>query len=161
MKKTAKILLVALLFVYVLSCLILASCSPIKRLERFQKRHPYLFVHRVDTLLIRDTIKFTIPGTKIDTAVPVASLRDTIVITKDNIRTVVYQHNDSVFITTTADTVVKLVPFEKQVTISNKEPYRKPRDGLSFWEALLLASILSVILVCLFLLVMKLSSRSR
>lgn len=146
MKKTAKILLITLLFVYVLSCLILASCSPIKRLERFQKRHPYLFVNRVDTILIRDTIKITIPGTKIDTAVPVAKLRDTIVITKDNIRTVVYQHNDSVFITTTADTVVQLVPFEKQVTISNKEPYRKPRDGLRVWEVVVLTLILSIII---------------
>lgn len=150
--KKAKLLLI---------CLILVSCSPIKRLERFQKRHPYLFVNRVDTLLIRDTIKFTIPGTKLDTAVPVASLRDTIVITKDNIRTVVYQHNDSVFITTTADTVVKLVPFEKQVTFSNKEPFRKPRDGLGVWEYFLPAFILSVILALLFSFVMKLSSRSR
>lgn len=52
--------------VHLLVLLLMLSCSPIKRLERFEKRHPYLFESIKDTVVIKDTILLTIPAKKAD-----------------------------------------------------------------------------------------------
>lgn len=100
------------------------GCTPTKRLQGFQRRHPELFNRQNDTLQvhIRDTV--LIPGTRIDTVTTLERLRDTVYLQKDNVRVQVYYTRDSIFLTAETDTVLKIVertvkvPYAKYVTES-------------------------------------------
>jgi len=48
----------------------LLSCSPVKKLNRLQKNHSYLFEKKIDTIKIYDTSKIVIPGVKLDSTFP-------------------------------------------------------------------------------------------
>jgi hypothetical protein len=93
--------------------LFLASCSPQHRLQHLLTSHPELKVP--DTLLVKDTI--IIPGTSIDTSVNLVTLKDTVVISKDNLVLQLKTKHDTLFIQgkCKADTVIKTihVPAEK------------------------------------------------
>lgn len=97
---TKKQTIISWIIILVLLLITLFSCSPLKRLERLQKHHPYLFEAKIDTLKYVDTVKITIPGVHVDTAVHQSRLIDTVVIFKDNVKTVVWQVNDTVFVDT-------------------------------------------------------------
>lgn len=123
--------------------LFMNSCSPIKRLNRLQKRHPYLFEIAMDTVLVKDSFQVVIPGTEIDTAVTLVQLRDTVFISKDNLHVKAYYFRDTLFLTAKSDTIFKDVVREIKVPY-NKYIYKpKPRDKLRWndWIQLLLILI--------------------
>jgi hypothetical protein len=78
--------------------LILASCTPQKRLNRLVKKHPELI--KVDTLSVHDTIH--IETIKADTVFKDTTflrlLRDTITVVNDRLRINTYHYRDSIFI---------------------------------------------------------------
>ncbi|RFC54859.1 hypothetical protein [Brumimicrobium aurantiacum] len=71
-----------IVFLFVLAFLF--SCSPMKRLERFEKRHPYLFesIKVVDTFTYFDTVY--VPTIKHDTIFRIT--KDTMYLTKDRLK---------------------------------------------------------------------------
>lgn len=78
--------------------LILASCTPQKRLNRLVKKHPELI--KVDTLSVHDTIH--IETIKADTVFKDTTflrlLRDTITVVNDRLTIKQYYYRDSIFI---------------------------------------------------------------
>jgi len=78
--------------------LILASCTPQKRLNRLVKKHPELI--KVDTLSVHDTIHTE--TIKADTVFKDTTflrlLRDTITVVNDRLRINTYHYRDSIFI---------------------------------------------------------------
>lgn len=123
--------------------LFLNSCSPVKRLNRLQKRHPYLFEIAMDTVLVKDSFQVVIPGTAIDTAVTLVQLRDTIYISKDNLHVKAYYLRDTLFFFAKSDTIFKDVFREIKVPFTKYVYTPKPRDKLRWndWIQLLLIAI--------------------
>ncbi|PLX00711.1 MAG: hypothetical protein C0594_15390 [Marinilabiliales bacterium] len=111
--------------IYISICLILASCSPQKKLARLIKKHPQL--ERVDTLKIHDTT--IINGIQIYTSISSQvfkdSINDTIVIVHENTTLSIIESHDTVWfnIDQDPDTLIKEihVPVEKIVYI-NPDP---------------------------------------
>jgi len=93
--------------------LMLASCSPQRRLERLVEHHPELRI--ADTLLIRDTI-ITLPVVA-DTALSIMRLTDTVTISRDRLEIKLVRLNDTIHIKgkCKADTIVRelRIPVEK------------------------------------------------
>jgi hypothetical protein len=121
-----------LLFLY------LNSCTPQRRLDRFQRRQPYLFNKANDTILLTDTVKVMIPGTEVDTFLTIQDLHDTVLIQKDNLNVKAYIYHDTLFLSASTDTIYKTL-------IRNiKVPYTKyihtplPRDKLRWLKFLVL-----------------------
>ena len=93
--------------------IILSACSPQKRLQHLLVTHPEL--KNPDTLLIRDTL--IQPGCSIDTVVTTKDLRDTVILTKDNLLIRLQTRHDTLVVQgeCKADTIVKTlkIPVEK------------------------------------------------
>lgn len=82
---------------------ILASCSPIKRHARIVKKYPY--VHTTDSVKLIDTIRLTTDRVTTDTVTLTKRLKDTITLTKENLKVQVYTVRDSVYINGECDTI--------------------------------------------------------
>lgn len=89
-----------------------ASCSPMKKLDRLQKKHPYLFENIKDSIVVHDTIKVITPTTRIDTAFVRLNHYDTLFIEKDKLRAKIITKIDTIkiYAECLADTVY--VPYE-------------------------------------------------
>ena len=85
MKKTA---------LYFVVLLLLASCSPQKRLHRLVSKHPEL--SRVDTIKIQDTV--IVPSIKTDTVFSSSLLKDTVTITKEKLKIKLIEINDTIYL---------------------------------------------------------------
>jgi len=104
--------------------LILASCSPQKRLNRLVKKHPELI--KVDTLSVHDTIHTE--TIKADTVFKDTTflrlLRDTITVVNDRLRINTYHYRDSIFIEgeCLGDTIIReiKVPYQKIIVKHDK-----------------------------------------
>lgn len=119
-----------LLFLY------LSSCTPQRRLDRFQKRHPYLFNKANDTIRLSDTVKVMIPGTAVDTFLTIQDLHDTVFIQKDNLNVKAYIYHDTLFLSASTDTIYKEVIRNIKVPYTKYVHTPKPRDKLRtliFW----------------------------
>lgn len=105
--------------------LLLASCSPQKRLNRLVKKHPELI--KVDTLSVHDTLH--IETIKADTVFKDTTyfrlLRDTITVTNDRLTIKQYYHRDSIFIEgeCLGDTIIReiRVPYKYVQPVIKKE----------------------------------------
>lgn len=101
----------------------LASCSPAHRFSRLVKRHPHLI--QTDTVVLKDTIKLTIPSVQRDTVMLldsfIVSLKDTITITKDNLIVKLTQVHDSIYLDARCDTVFIDKIIEKKVPVKYYE----------------------------------------
>ena len=88
----------------ILAILLLASCSPQRRLHRLVSKHPEL--SRVDTIKIQDTV--IVPGPKVDTTFYSSVLKDTITITKEKLQIRLIEINDTIYLDAVVepDTVV-------------------------------------------------------
>lgn len=64
------------------SCL---SCAPIKRHDRIVRKYP--FVHTMDSVVITDTVRISIPEVHFDTVVQIDQLHDTVEFVKDHYHT--------------------------------------------------------------------------
>lgn len=60
------------------------GCAPIKRHDRLVRKYP--FVHQNDTVIVRDTVRVTVPEVKIDTVFNESKLYDTIYLQKDHVK---------------------------------------------------------------------------
>lgn len=82
------------LIIITLSILLLASCSPQRRLHRLVSKHPEL--SRTDTINIQDTV--IVPGVKVDTIFHSSLLKDTITITKEKLKIRLIEVNDTIYL---------------------------------------------------------------
>ena len=78
----------------ILTILLLASCSPQRRLHRLVTKHPEL--SRIDTIKIQDTV--IVPGPKVDTVFHSSLLKDTITITKEKLKIRLIEINDTIYL---------------------------------------------------------------
>ncbi len=74
--------------------LLLASCSPQRRLSRLLALHPEL--KTPDTLVLRDTIP--IPQIQTDTILRLSTLHDTVTIHKDHLQVKIHRLRDTIYI---------------------------------------------------------------
>jgi len=97
--------------------ILLASCSPQKRLHRLVKKHPELT--QLDTIKIIDTI--IVPGTNIDTVFHSSLLHDTVTITKENLQIKLIEINDTIYLNADvkADTIIieRKIPVERIIHV--------------------------------------------
>lgn len=106
------------------------SCSPLKRLERLEKRHPQLFNKENDTIRWIDTFLVTVPGTHTDTVVHWSTLVDTVQVRSGNLQVKVWAKNDSIYIDAKTDTLYIPVVREIKVPYTKYITYKRPRDAL-------------------------------
>lgn len=111
MKNTKTFLLILLLST------LLLSCSQSKKLERFQKRNPEIFQSVKDTVIIRDTIYKTLPGSKADSVFVFKALYDTVYIDNGISHTKVWMVDSNVHVNNTVDTLIVEVIVEKEVIV--------------------------------------------
>lgn len=88
---------------YLVLLLLLASCTPQKRLDRIIRRHPELV--RVDSVKIIDTV--ITQEVSVDT-MQVMNTYDTFIVNRDRLTVQVIRHQDSIYVfgKCAADTVV-------------------------------------------------------
>jgi len=113
---------------YLLIVLLLASCTPQKRLARLVKKHPELI--RVDTVTVTDTFIVITPRTQIDTFYSIKQLIDTVVVSKDNLTVKTYLKNDTIYLDAKCDTIVIEKIREVKVPVQKIEVKEIP-----FWES--------------------------
>ena len=89
---------------YLLIILLLASCTPQKRLARLVKKNPELI--RVDTVTVTDTFTVIAPRTHIDTFYSIKRLVDTVRLEKENLKVLTYLKNDTIYLDAECDTLV-------------------------------------------------------
>ena len=74
--------------------LMMAACSPSRRLERLLRKHPELKSY--DTIILRDTIP--VPGVSADTILPLLHIPDTVVVEKGRLQIVLRKVRDTLFL---------------------------------------------------------------
>lgn len=99
---------------------LLFSCSPKWHINRAIKKDPSIL--KVDTLVVRDTIRTYTERVEVDSVFMVSN--DTVTIIKDNLRIRHFIHNDSVFIDGECDSIFVEVPYEVEV-IDEKLVYKE------------------------------------
>ncbi len=127
---------------YIAVLLLLASCSPQKRLHRLLTKYPELT--QVDTLIIQDTIITS--GVNVDTVFHSSVLKDTLIITKENLQIKLIEINDTIYL----DAVVEpdTVIIEKKVIV-DRIVYDKPILWYKrFWKEILITIILILLFTC-------------
>jgi len=101
--------LISILLGLVLFC----GCGPQRRLARLLERHPEL--RTTDTITLSDTIPLC--GVRADTSVPLAVIRDSVVVEKERLQVVVRKVRDTLYIRGKCkpDTVVirRRIPVER------------------------------------------------
>jgi len=123
-------------FIFLIFTLILlASCSPQKRLHRLVKKHPELT--QLDTIKIKDTV--IVPGINIDTVFHSSLLYDTVTITKENLQIKLIEINDTIYLNADvkADTVIieRKIPVEKIIYVEPEKWW------VRFWWVFLLVEL--------------------
>ncbi len=132
-KYTDFLIFMSCIAIWVFALLImLSSCSPIKRLERMQKRHPTLFDRKNDTIIIMDTVKIEIPGQTLSASKSLNDFlnHDTISLKGEGLETKVYLYNDTVFVKTNLDPIIKEVVRTIEVPYIKYAIPNLPRDRL-------------------------------
>jgi hypothetical protein len=124
--------------------LLLASCSPQKRLHRLITKHQELT--RLDTIKIQDTV--IVPGLKVDTVFHSSVLKDTVFITKKNLKIKLIEINDTIYLDAEvkADTVI----FTKEILVDrivHVEPENSLKKFLKKSQVYLLITVLLLILL--------------
>lgn len=121
------------------------SCTPQRRLERLLKKHPELT--NVDTVVIRDTIRITIPKVRIDTVVNIEELWDTVYLEKDQLTVKVWRDRyNKVYIQGQCDTVFieKIIDRRVPVKIYEKTPIWKK---VLYWTLAIVIAFLAFYII--------------
>lgn len=142
-----KIVFIGLLF--------FVSCTPVKRLERLHKKHPYIFEN------VKDTVKFE---GEVDTHVKGFEYADTFNIMDIHQRfrhlntTLDLLYKDSnVFFNLKADDTTVKAKYSGEIAVNKYEVNIKKRDK---WKtAIIITAILSTLVVVLWLIAKKLIKR--
>ena len=105
--------------------LILCSCTPQRRFERLITRHPELLTTQY--VILRDTIRITVPEVHVDTVVNKQMLYDTIYLQKEQLKVKVWMKGEKVYIQGKCDTVYidKVITTKVPVKIYEKTPVWK------------------------------------
>jgi hypothetical protein len=127
---------------YLIIILLLASCTPQKRLARLVKKNPELI--RVDTVTVTDTFTIITPRTQIDTFYSIKQLIDTVRLEKENLRILTYLKNDTIYLDAECDTLV----VEKIRTVKVPTKTIEVKDE-SFWQSRWFKFLFIVIFVAL------------
>lgn len=129
---------------YLIIILLLASCTPQKRLARLVKKNPQLV--RIDTVTVTDTFTVITPRTQIDTFYSIKQLIDTVVVKKENLTVKTYLKNDTIYLDATCDTLViekiRTVNVPTKTIEVKKEPFYNSR-----WFRFLFIAIFVVLLI--------------
>jgi len=131
-------------FLFIL-LLMFISCTPQRRLERLLKKHPELT--NVDTVVIRDTIRITIPKVRIDTVVNIEELWDTVYLEKDQLTVKVWRDRyNKVYIQGQCDTVFieKIIDRRVPVKIYEKTPIWKK---VLYWTLAIVIAFLAFYII--------------
>lgn len=94
----------------------LTACSPQKRLDRIIKRNPGILQLR-DTVVVRDTVVFTVPSVKVDTVFSIKNAKDTVYLKKDFIIVKTYIKGDSIYVEAKTDPITQTKIIEKKVPV--------------------------------------------
>lgn len=138
------------LVIVVLSLVLLYSCSPIQRLERFEKRHPYLFNRANDTITFIDTVRAVVPGVQIDTTFSWDELNDndTLQIVNGQLNLKLWKQKDSLGVSATVDTVFVEVVREIEVPFIQYQTLNRPRDSLRcLWITIAISTVIALVIV--------------
>jgi hypothetical protein len=121
---------------YIILLLLLASCTPQKRLERLIRNHPELV--RVDSVKIIDTV--ITQSVSIDT-MQVMNTYDTFIVNRDRLTVQVIRHQDSIYVygKCAGDTVV----LERKVPVRIIEV--KESTSVPWWVYTFLVLVLVVL----------------
>jgi hypothetical protein len=133
---------------FIIILLIIYSCSPQRRFDRFIKRLPWLLTK--DTIrikdTIRDTIRITVPEVHVDTVVEQETLYDTIFLEKDQLKVKVWMDREKkVYIQGKCDTVYIVKPYEKIVERKIPVMYYEKTP----WYKTLLNNLIGILLTLL------------
>ncbi len=136
------------LIIIIIGVIILSgACSPIRRHSRLVKRYP--FVHKNDTVVLKDTISIMIPIVKRDTVMLLdsflISLKDTITIQKENLTVKITQVHDSIYINAKCDTVFIDKIIERKIPIK----YYEVKDKFNIKEYISCIGLILIILIAL------------
>ena len=107
----------------------LVSCSPQRRFTRLIEKYPELIEAKYQTYY--DTITVVVNGVKTDTIVHREILKDTLVLKKEQLKVVIYEKGDSVYVEGECDTVY----VNKEVEVEVPIYYYEKEEG--FWNKLL------------------------
>jgi hypothetical protein len=112
-------------FLILSTLLILCSCTPQRRFERLITRHPELLTTQY--IVVRDTIRITVPEVHVDTIVDKQTLVDTIYLEKEQLKVKVWMKGEKVYIQGKCDTVYidKVITTKVPVKIYEKTPVWK------------------------------------
>ena len=112
-------------FIILSTLLILCSCTPQRRFERLITRHPELLTTQY--IVVRDTIRITVPEVHVDTIVDKQTLVDTIYLEKEQLKVKVWMKGEKVYIQGKCDTVYidKVITTKVPVKIYEKTPIWK------------------------------------
>lgn len=91
------------------------GCAPIKRHDRLVKKYP--FVHKNDTVIIKDTVRIFVPKVRVDTLFHVDQLYDTIHIVRDRLSAKIFRVRDSVYVVAQCDTIYREIIREHKVPV--------------------------------------------
>lgn len=127
--------------------LVLVSCSPMKRLERFEKNHPYLFesVTETDTFTVFDTVY--VPKIKHDTVFNITT--DTMYLEKDRLKVKIVYKDSVIYVD--GECVGDTVYIEKDVIreVSKYKTKEVPKDNRNWWIILVILSVISAVILTL------------
>tara|TARA_R110001632_G_scaffold76073_1_gene172714 strand:- start:13422 stop:13901 length:480 start_codon:yes stop_codon:yes gene_type:complete len=150
MGKHKKIIKIIIRIIVIILLFSIFSCSPIKRHARLVKKYP--FVHQTDTVILRDTINLIVPRVQTDTIIQLdsflISLKDTIVLTKENLIVKITQLHDSIYIDAKCDTVfvdkiiVQKIPIKYYET---KKNLNLKQNGIYLLYLLIILLILIIV----------------
>lgn len=134
------------LFILVLAAI---SCTPQRRFTRLVEKHPYLLT--TDSIQLVDTVRVVVPEVKVDTAVQVDRLHDTITIQKDQLTVRVWMKGDSVYVQGESDTVIVDRIINRTIPVKY---YAKQEKGF-VWKFFLMGVSITFFLLFLVYLVYK------
>jgi len=104
----------------IVSCLLIQSCSPERKLRKLLRKHPELLT--TDTIFYSDTI--ISPSLKVDTAIYIDF--DTVVLEKAKLSIQLIRINDTIYLNgeVKSDTIIKEIPIQiNSVNSSKKTPF--------------------------------------
>lgn len=122
----------------------LTSCSPTKRLNRILDNNPDLMAKK--EIIIHDTTYYTFPGVQKDTTIirTHSNSRDTLIIREQHMTIKSYVTDTTHYIYGSCDTIYDTI-FKEIPVVYDEFPYRKPRDGLRWWQYLIIISIIIIL----------------
>lgn len=118
----------------IFTLLILCSCTAQRRFERLIARHPELLTTQY--IVVRDTIRITVPEVHVDTVVDRQTLVDTIYLQKEQLKVKVWMKGEKVYIQGKCDTVFinKVITQKIPVKIYEKTPvWKKIVNFIVMW----------------------------